>query len=186
MNRVFSVRILTPESLSIFLGTSNYHCDSNHIPHYDPPRFSVSIFFLIIFFFTCAAVIAFLILYKTGAHQHDNSKVSPDSEASEARTVSESSESKASIQVANSKDSDTRQVSFPSFFPQPSFQKCPIPGKSLSASLPPYRHRPCQCSNERDRHQCSELCDTSLLTSWLALVISAPTSPHFRTPTTTL
>uniref|UniRef100_A0A8R1HNU6 Riboflavin transporter n=1 Tax=Caenorhabditis japonica TaxID=281687 RepID=A0A8R1HNU6_CAEJA len=61
---------LIPSLLSLIQGTSIYTCDSNLQPHYSPPRFSVAIFFLINFFFTCAAVVAFVILYKKGAHTH--------------------------------------------------------------------------------------------------------------------
>ncbi|PIC23328.1 hypothetical protein B9Z55_017065 [Caenorhabditis nigoni] len=68
---------LIPSLLSLIQGTSNYWCDGNKVPHYDAPRFSVSVFFLINFFFTCAALGAFVILYKTGAHKN-SIKVVPD------------------------------------------------------------------------------------------------------------
>ncbi|EFP00333.1 hypothetical protein CRE_18963 [Caenorhabditis remanei] len=61
---------LIPSIFSLIQGTSNYWCDDNKEPHYYAPRFSVAVFFLINFFFTCAAVVAFVILYKTGAHNH--------------------------------------------------------------------------------------------------------------------
>ncbi|CCD69385.2 Riboflavin transporter rft-1 [Caenorhabditis elegans] len=68
---------LIPSLLSLIQGTSNYWCDDNKTPHYYPPRFSVSMFFLINFFFTCAAVAAFLVLYKIGAHKN-SSQVEPE------------------------------------------------------------------------------------------------------------
>uniref|UniRef100_A0A1I7UEK3 Riboflavin transporter n=1 Tax=Caenorhabditis tropicalis TaxID=1561998 RepID=A0A1I7UEK3_9PELO len=68
---------LIPSLLSLIQGTSNYYCDENKVPHYYPPRFSVAVFFLINFFFTCAAVLAFVILYKMGAHNH-SIKITPE------------------------------------------------------------------------------------------------------------
>ncbi|CAB3397090.1 unnamed protein product [Caenorhabditis bovis] len=64
---------LVPSILSLIQGTSNYECDKNGNPNYFPPRFSVSVFFFIIFAFTCVALIAFTILYITGEHRHSSS-----------------------------------------------------------------------------------------------------------------
>ncbi|KAF1752856.1 hypothetical protein GCK72_019411 [Caenorhabditis remanei] len=72
---------LIPSIFSLIQGTSNYWCDDNKEPHYYPPRFSVAVFFLINFFFTCAAVIAFVILYKTGAHNHSFQESTPSVES---------------------------------------------------------------------------------------------------------
>ncbi|WKY12081.1 hypothetical protein Q1695_003559 [Nippostrongylus brasiliensis] len=53
---------LIPSILSLIQGTSAYTCDGD-VPHYSPPRFSASIFFLVIFFSTCISAGAFLTLY---------------------------------------------------------------------------------------------------------------------------
>ncbi|CAL2044409.1 unnamed protein product [Caenorhabditis brenneri] len=84
---------LIPSLLSLIQGTSNYWCDGNKEPHYYAPRFSVGVFFLINFFFTCAALGAFLILYKKGAHNHNSDKVSP--EGVDTRTGSVGSETQS-------------------------------------------------------------------------------------------
>ncbi|CAI2353109.1 unnamed protein product [Caenorhabditis sp. 36 PRJEB53466] len=80
---------LIPSLLSLVQGTSNYWCDNDNEPHYYPPRFSVSVFFLITFFFTCAAVVSFAILYKTGAHTH-SSKADSITEPAESEKESSS------------------------------------------------------------------------------------------------
>ncbi|CAD6192370.1 unnamed protein product [Caenorhabditis auriculariae] len=64
---------LIPSVLSLIQGTSNYECIGS-IPHYFPPRFSVSIFFLVIFLWTCLATASFGALYISGAHTHEHSK----------------------------------------------------------------------------------------------------------------
>ena len=61
---------LMPSLLSLAQGTSNFKCDDNGVAERFPPNFSVSIFFFIIFTFTCVALIAFIILYRSGAHNH--------------------------------------------------------------------------------------------------------------------
>ncbi|CAI2353110.1 unnamed protein product [Caenorhabditis sp. 36 PRJEB53466] len=64
---------LVPSLLSLAQGTSNYKCDEDGLAERFPPNFSVSIFFFIIFLFTCVALIAFVVLYRSGAHTHNSS-----------------------------------------------------------------------------------------------------------------
>ncbi|CAI5452761.1 unnamed protein product [Caenorhabditis angaria] len=63
---------LIPSILSLIQGTSNYECNPNGQPTYFPPNFTVSTFFYVIFGCTCVALIAFLVLYRLGAHKHAN------------------------------------------------------------------------------------------------------------------
>ncbi|EGT43655.1 hypothetical protein CAEBREN_31331 [Caenorhabditis brenneri] len=61
---------LMPSLLSLAQGTSKFKCDDKGVAERFPPNFSVSIFFFVIFTFTCIALIAFIILYRSGAHTH--------------------------------------------------------------------------------------------------------------------
>lgn len=61
---------LMPSLLSLAQGTSKFKCDAAGVAERFPPNFSVSIFFFIIFTFTCIALAAFIILYRSGAHTH--------------------------------------------------------------------------------------------------------------------
>uniref|UniRef100_A0A1I7WAQ6 Riboflavin transporter n=1 Tax=Heterorhabditis bacteriophora TaxID=37862 RepID=A0A1I7WAQ6_HETBA len=65
---------LVPSLLSIVQGTTNYECNGDS-PHYFPPRFSVSVFFLIVFFWTCMATACFIILYRETLHKLSSSNV---------------------------------------------------------------------------------------------------------------
>ncbi|CAP21155.1 Protein CBG24582 [Caenorhabditis briggsae] len=66
---------LMPSLLSLAQGTSKFKCDDDGVAERFPPNFSVSIFFFIIFTFTCVALAAFIILYRSGAHTHaENSR----------------------------------------------------------------------------------------------------------------
>ncbi|PIC23325.1 hypothetical protein B9Z55_017063 [Caenorhabditis nigoni] len=70
---------LMPSLLSLAQGTSKFKCDENGVAERFPPNFSVSIFFFIIFTFTCIALAAFIILYRSGAHRHaESSKREPN------------------------------------------------------------------------------------------------------------
>ncbi|PAV79322.1 hypothetical protein WR25_23070 [Diploscapter pachys] len=62
---------LIPSLLSLAQGTANYKCvelDGKLVPDYLPPRFHVSAFFFIVFCWTCITGVAFILLYRSGAH----------------------------------------------------------------------------------------------------------------------
>lgn len=61
---------LMPSLLSLAQGTSKFKCDHAGVAERFPPNFSVSIFFFIIFLLTCVALIAFIVLFRSGAHTH--------------------------------------------------------------------------------------------------------------------
>ncbi|CCD69388.1 Riboflavin transporter rft-2 [Caenorhabditis elegans] len=61
---------LAPSLLSLAQGTSMFKCDEKGVAERFPPNFSVSIFFFVIFSFTCVALFAFIALYRSGAHTH--------------------------------------------------------------------------------------------------------------------
>uniref|UniRef100_A0A1I7T8F1 Riboflavin transporter n=1 Tax=Caenorhabditis tropicalis TaxID=1561998 RepID=A0A1I7T8F1_9PELO len=78
---------LMPSLLSLAQGTARFKCDENGIATRFPPNFSVSIFFFVIFSFTCVALLAFIVLYRSGAHNHNsrnsNKESSSDKEPDE-------------------------------------------------------------------------------------------------------
>ncbi|WKY12080.1 hypothetical protein Q1695_003559 [Nippostrongylus brasiliensis] len=81
-------------SLALYLllfGTSAYTCDGD-VPHYSPPRFSASIFFLVIFFSTCISAGAFLTLYMLAVKEKRAERLEESATSDETTTETGTSE----------------------------------------------------------------------------------------------